>query len=146
MIVSNATTQNSFENRIFLCLTYVSSKLGPRLVGNVSEWQLDDFSKDVLYSIIHDSLMMRTKRTMLCVKNLFGESYRVYVLKCTRKFFDYRYQGDEFAFCFFVPSNFSGRISIDENLEDFEWEQLITSKGTLEELIPKLKKKVTIIS
>ena len=144
MIVSNVATHNFVGNGIFLCLTYTSSKLGPRLVGNVSEWHLDDFSKDVLYCIIHDSLMMRTKKTMLCVKNLFGESYRVYILKCIRQFFDYRYQGEEFAFCLFVPSNFTGRISIDENIENFEWEQLITSKGTLEDLLPQLQKKITI--
>ncbi|UYP45164.1 hypothetical protein NEF87_001449 [Candidatus Lokiarchaeum ossiferum] len=142
MITSNVEPLKYQEEEIFTCITFSSTKLGPRLVGNASDWGLKHFSKETLFSVIHDSLLIRSPKALLFINNVFGESFRIYVLKYNRRFYDYRYQGDSFSICVFVPSSFKGIVQLDKSIESFDWTQFISSSGSIEKLVEELHKKM----
>ncbi|MHA1584309.1 MAG: hypothetical protein ACTSWL_03580 [Promethearchaeota archaeon] len=133
-----------YSDQINFCITYANNKLGPRLVGNALDWNIDDFSKETLFSIIHDSLMMRAYKAIIFATNKSNVTYKVYILKIMKNFYDYRFHGEYFAYCFFLPASFNGYFEIKDEIKDFEWSESIGFDGSLKNLIQELKKFIII--
>ncbi len=122
--------QSSSFTKIFTCVTFFSNKLGPRLVGTVEDWDLQSFSKEVLFTIVHDSTLMRSSKAMVFVKNLVGVPYRVYIAQYRENFVDYHYKGNKYATCVFIPEKISSLVEIRKTMEKFQWIEYLDSTGS----------------
>lgn len=143
MITSTpADTQDILDSKIYTCMTYYSNKLGPRLVGTAEDWDLVTFSKDALFSIVHDSMLLRTKRALLFTEDLLGVKYRVYVSQYKMNFTDYHYEGTKYAICFFIPDHISSQVEIRNAMALFNWTDYISANGSAKNLKNELLSKI----
>ena len=122
--------QSSLFERIFTCVTFYNNKLGPRLVGTVEDWNLQLFSKDVLYSIVYDSTLMRSSKAMIFVENLNSVPYRVYIAQYRENFVDNYYEGNRYAICVFIPEELSSLVEIRKTLNNLKWTEYVDSTGS----------------
>ncbi|MHA1521831.1 MAG: hypothetical protein ACTSVZ_13495 [Promethearchaeota archaeon] len=120
----------SQSDKIFTCVTFYNNKLGPRLVGTVEDWNLQGFSKENLYTIVHDSTLMCSSKAILFVKSLDGVPYRVYIAQYREKFVDNYYEGNRYAICVFLPEKISPLVEIRKTLKNFKWMEHLDSNGS----------------
>ncbi|MHA1674443.1 MAG: hypothetical protein ACTSYI_12555 [Promethearchaeota archaeon] len=131
--MSSTTTfdmHSSSFTKIFICMTIYDNKLGPRLLGNVEDWNLQLFSKEDLHAIVHDSMLMRTSKAIIFVKDLGGVPYRVYIAQYRENFVGYYFKGNKYATCVFVPEDISSSVEIRKTMEKFQWTEYIDSNGS----------------
>ena len=130
---------------ILMCITYNSTKLGPRLVRTAEEWGLTCFSKENLYIIIHDSIIMRTPRSTIYTETLDGTPYRVLICKQDRRIVDYRYQADSYSYCFFFPQAIFHQFRIDSTINNLDWINVLKEAENWPAVLAELEKKISIL-
>lgn len=145
-MISTSTTDPNTEpsSKIYACMTYYSNKLGPRLVGTADDWELSDFSKEALFYIVHDSMLIRSKKSLLFIENANLQKYKVYIMQYRVNFTDYHYEGTKYAICFFIPEEFEKNVRIKESFDNFPWTEYITSSGSAKELCEVLKSRLDV--
>ncbi len=121
--------------KIFGCITYSNVKLGPRLIGTKDDWQLNQFSKETMFSIIYDSIAIRINNAVLFASDKDGNSYKILIHQKKQPFYDIHYNGDRYAFCIFLPKNCVIDPKYQHVLDTFDWSKLIDVDGKIDNLV-----------
>lgn len=104
-------------------------KLGPRLIGTLNDWDLAKFSKETLFSIIHDSISLRSGESVLFTTDNCGNPYKILIYNIKRTFYDIHYSGECYSFCIFIPCSFKIKKNYKLLLDNFQWYKNIDISG-----------------